>query len=87
MKTIATRLLAAGMAVLIGGFVSGCGERSQVVAYKSGKYQGKPDTKPWDNDPGTALYTTSKWTGGDQASWESALRTRAQGQNEYGRVP
>ena len=86
MNAIATRLLAAGMAALIGGFVSGCGERSQVVAYKSGKYQSKPDTKPWDNDPGAGLYTTSKWTGGDQVSWENALRTRAQGQNEYNRV-
>ena len=87
MKTISARLLAAGMAVLIVGLVSGCGERSQVVTYKSGKYQGKPDTKPWDNEPGAALYTTSKWTGGDQASWETAIRTRAQGQNEYNRAP
>ena len=86
MNTIVVRLLVAGLASLAVGLVSGCGERSQVVAYKSGKYQGKPDTKPWDNDPGTALYTTSKWTGGDQASWETALRTRAQGQNEYNRV-
>ena len=83
MKTIVARLLVAGLAV---GLLSACGERSQVVAYKSGKYQGKPDTKPWDNDPGAALYTTSKWTGGDQASWENALRTRVQGQNEYNRV-
>ena len=85
MKTMAARLLAAGMAALIALAVSGCGERSQVVAYKSGKYQGKPDSKPWDNDPGAALYTTSKWTGGDQASWESAIRARTQGQDEYSR--
>ncbi len=86
MNTIVVRLLVAGLALLAVGLVSGCGARAQVAAYKSGKSQAKPDTKPWDNDPGTALYTTSKWTGGDQASWETALRTRAQGQNEYNRV-
>ena len=66
--------------------VSGCGERSQVIVYKTGKYQGKTDSKPWDNDPGAAPYTSSKWTPGDQASWESAIRARGQGQNEYSRV-
>jgi len=85
MKTTRT-LIVAAVAALAVGLVSGCGERSQVVAYKSGKYQGKTDTKPWDNEPGAALYTTSKWTGGDQTSWETAIRTRSQGQNEYNRA-
>ena len=85
MRTSA-KVLVAGVVVLLASLVSGCGERSQVVAYKSGKYQGKPDTKPWENGPGAALYTTSKWTSGDMASWETALRTRNQGQNEYSRA-
>lgn len=80
------RVLLAGVFVLSAILLSGCGERSQVVAYKNGKYQGKTDAKPWENGPGAALYTTSKWTGGDQASWETALRTRSQGQNEYSRT-
>jgi hypothetical protein len=80
------RLLIAVAVAAAAGLVAGCGERSQVVVYQSGKYQGKPDTKPWDNDPGNAPYTTSRWTAGDKASWESALRTRSQGQNEYSRV-
>jgi len=29
----------------------GCGEREQVVVYKQGKYQGKPDNQSWANDP------------------------------------
>ena len=66
--------------------VAGCGEQEQVVVYKQGKYQGKPDTKPWDNEPGASLYTTSKWTKGDQGSWETAVKTRNQGQNEYTRA-
>ena len=83
------RLMALGAALLalsVAGLVSGCGEREQVVVYKQGKYQGKPDTKPWDDDPGSALYTTSKWTPGDKAGWETALKTRNQSQNEYTRA-
>ena len=34
-------------AVVLGG----CGESSQVVRYQQGKYQGKTDGKPWDNEP------------------------------------
>ncbi len=85
MKTTRTLIVAAVAAFAV-GLVSGCGERSQVVAYKSGKYQGKTDTRPWDNEPGAAPYTTSKWTGGDKTSWETAIRTRSQGQNEYNRA-
>ena len=28
-----------------------CGEKEQVVVYKQGKYQGKPDNRSWDNAP------------------------------------
>jgi len=66
--------------------LSACGEREQVVVYKQGKYQGKPDGKPWDSDPAASLYTTSKWTKGDQASWETALKTRNLYQNEMTRA-
>ncbi len=85
MKTM-HRLLIAGIAVAVAGLVSGCGEREQVTTYKQGKYQGKPDTKPWENDPGSARYTTSKWNRGDQASWEAALRSRSVAQNEYAKA-
>ena len=44
--------------------VTACGEKSQVVVYKQGKYQGKPDAKPWDSP---------EW-GGKQADWERAIR-------------
>ena len=82
----AGKALVAGIAILAVTLVSGCGERSQLVVYKSGKYQGKPDTHPWENDPGAALYTASKWTAGDKVSWEAAIRARAQRQNEYSRA-
>jgi len=66
--------------------IAGCGEPEQVVVYQQGKYQGKADTKPWDNDAGASLYTTSKWNKGDKSSWEAALKARNQYQNEYTRA-
>ena len=76
--------------VLAGAFacfgLAGCGgdaDRS-VVAYKKGEYQGKKDSKPWDNEPNT--WSASKWTKGDQASWENAIKQRAANQNEYARA-
>ena len=65
-------LVASGLAVAI----AGCGERPQVITYKQGTYQGKPDSRPWDNAPFK----------GDQKAWELALKDRAQSQNEYKRV-
>ena len=82
----AAKVLLAGAVVLFASLVSGCGERSQVVVYKSGKYQGKTDSNPWDSAPGASLYTTSRWTAGDKTSWETAIRTRNQSQNEYNRT-
>ncbi len=84
--SIAGRLLVATVALAALGLVSGCGESGQVVVYKQGKYQGKPDSKPWDNEPGSALYTTSKWARGDKTSWETALKARNLAQNEYTRA-
>ena len=80
-----TALLAIGAAV-VALALAGCGERPQVISYKQGKYQGKPDSKPWESDPSASLDTSSKWTPGDKTSWEAALKTRNLSQNEYNRV-
>jgi uncharacterized lipoprotein len=69
---------AAGL-LLLGALVctlAACSERAQVVNYKQGTYQGKPDTPPYQNPP----------FNGDKAAWERALATRAQAQNEYKRT-
>ncbi|HYT16426.1 MAG TPA: hypothetical protein VEL80_08610 [Burkholderiales bacterium] len=84
--TPSRKLILAGAALLVAFGIAACGEREQVVVYKQGKYQGKPDTKPWENDPGASLYTSSKWNKGDKTSWESAVRTRNLAQNEYTRA-
>jgi hypothetical protein len=83
----AARKFAPALAALVIALGLGaCGERDQVTVYKQGKYQGKPDTKPWENDPAAALYTTSKWDKGSRTSWESAVKTRNLAQNEYTRA-
>ena len=80
------RLALVGAAFLVALGLGACGERDQVTVYKQGKYQGKPDTKPWENDPAASLYTTSKWGKGDKTSWETAVKARNLAQNEYSRV-
>ena len=55
--------------------LAGCGEKPQEMV-KTGKYQGKPDTAPWD----------SPQFGGKQAEWERAIQARTQSQNEYVRT-
>jgi hypothetical protein len=70
------KLLVIAAAVALAGVAAGCGEKSSVTVYKQGQYQGKPDTRPWDNDQFK----------GDKAAWERAVKSRSLGQNEYVRV-
>jgi hypothetical protein len=85
MSTGCKAVLATAAILLVLG-LGACGEREQVIVYKQGKYQGKPDAQPWQNDPSSSLYTTSTWTKGDQASWETAVKTRNLYQSEYTRA-
>ena len=63
--------LAAGLAA--------CGEKPQTAGTK------KSDAKAWGGAQNA--YVAEGWKAGDQASWETQLRTRAQSQNEYTRSP
>ena len=67
-------ILAAAATLVLG--LAAC-EKSQVITYKQGKYQGKTDTKPWDNEQFK----------GDQVAWEKAMKQRASNQNEYRKTP
>jgi hypothetical protein len=67
------RVLAVGIALGALALVAGCGDKP--VVYKQGQYQGKPDSKPWDNDQFK----------GSQVEWEKTIKTRNQSQNEYSR--
>ena len=62
----------------------GCGEPEQVVVYKQGKYQGKPDAQPWNSEP--LAYESAKWAKGDRASWETQIKTRQLAQHEHKRI-
>ena len=75
MIDIRTTLLAAGTAALALA-LAGCGERPQVIQYKQGTYQGKPDTPAYSNAP----------FNGNRAQWDNEINTRAQNQNEYVRL-
>jgi major membrane immunogen (membrane-anchored lipoprotein) len=73
-------LLAAALAL------TACGEKEQVVVYKQGKYQGKPDNRSWDNEPLPADFRGGSWTKGDRTSWEETIKKRQLSQNEYKRI-
>jgi len=74
--------LACAAVVALG--TAGCGEKPQDAPMKSGKYQGKPDNRPWEGD--ALAYGTNEFKRGDKTGWETALKTRAQAQNEYTRA-
>ena len=70
MTLLAVVVTAAGI------LLTGCGERPQVISYKQGTYQGKPDTPPYSDAP----------FNGNRQDWDNAIRQRAQSQNEYRRT-
>jgi hypothetical protein len=70
MRTLLAIAVAAALAAVVG-----CGEKASVTVYKQGQYQGKPDKQPWDN----AQFK------GDKLAWETAIKKRNEGQNEYSR--
>jgi hypothetical protein len=74
MRASRLSLLAAAAAVALA--LAGCGERPQVINYKQGKYQGKPDTQAWANAP----------FNGNRQQYENTINTRTQNQNEYVRL-
>ncbi len=65
--------LAVGMAAVL--LLAGC-ERPQVINYKQGKYQGKPDTPAWQ----------SATFNGNRPDYEAAIKQRNQYQNDYKRM-
>ena len=73
--------------LLIGVLALGaCGEKEQVVVYKQGKYQGKPDSQSWANAPLAVEWRGSEWKQGDRACWEESFKKRQLSQNEYKRI-
>ena len=68
--------------------LAGCGESQQLgqaTTYRQGKYQGKPDSRPYDGASG-AYSGGAKWSAGDKVGWENAIKRRQLEQNEYART-
>jgi hypothetical protein len=64
-------VLAVGLAV----FLAACEKPQNAPTAR------KADTKAWDAAQNP--FVVPGWKSGDQASWESQMRNRAAGQNEY----
>jgi hypothetical protein len=71
-----TDALAVGISAAAALLLVGCGERPQVINYKQGTYQGKPDQPAWDS---------AKFKG-DRTAYDLAIKQRNQSQNEYKRM-
>jgi hypothetical protein len=76
-----------GALLVVAFALAACGEREQVVQPQSEKrYQGKVDTKPWDNAPLAQDFRGGKWEKGDQGSWEHQIKQRQLAQHEDKRI-
>ena len=73
--TRAMRWRLVGAAAVLALIVAGCGESPSVTVYKKGEYQGKQDTRAWAGEPFK----------GDKGAWETAIKARTKGQDEYSR--
>jgi hypothetical protein len=61
--------------------VAGCGEINQA---KTAGNTNRSDTAAWQGT--NSKHVAPGWQPGNQPSWESQLRTRAQNQNEYQKI-
>lgn len=77
--------IALAAAAVLALLATGCGEDTTVIVYKQGKYQGKPDTRPWEAGQ-SATSQPNQWPKGDKEAWEKAVKARTVAQNEYARV-
>jgi len=84
LRSAVQRVMAIAMVGACAVVLTGCGESLQVIRYQQGKYQGKTDSKPWDNEP--SPFSASGLTKGDRIAWETQIKTRNQNQNEYQRT-
>ena len=81
------KALFAGLTMLLfAAGLAGCGEPEQVVVYKQGKYQGKPDGLPWNSEPLPQEFRGGTWKKGDRTSWEEQIKNRQLAQHEHRRI-
>ncbi len=80
-KTSLTRMLCGSAALAAVVCVAGCGDKAQTATAR------KADAAPAAGTSGVnTAYTAAGWKAGDGTSWETHLKKRAEGQNEYTRT-
>lgn len=72
MRTAATVALLAGVLAL-----GACSEKPQTASHRKSDTAAAQGANP--------AYTAGTWKAGDTAAWETQIKARAQGQNEYAR--
>jgi hypothetical protein len=91
------RIMMLAAAAFAAAGLAACGEQPQVVVYKQGAYQGKPDQPAeqpqvvvykqgaYQGKPDQPAWAGAPWNG-NKTEWDTAIRTRNQNQNEYKRT-
>ena len=77
-------IIASISALVLTAGLAACGEQEQGASQRGAGTTVKHNTKPWAGDP--LAHEAGGFTRGDKASWDKALDTRAQAQNEYVRI-
>jgi hypothetical protein len=70
-------------AALLAAALAGCGEKSQDLTKGAAGSSVTRDTRAYEGEASKYALTTFKR--GDKASWETHMKTRMQGQDEYSR--
>jgi hypothetical protein len=68
---------------LLGFAMVGCGEKSQDLAKAPAGSSVTRDTRAYEGD--SSKYALSTFKRGDKTAWETHMKTRMQGQDEYSR--
>ena len=81
MKASLTRVLCGSVALAAVVCAAGCGDKAQTATVR------KADAALAAGTTGVnTAYTAQGWKAGDATSWETHLKKRAEGQNEYTRT-
>ncbi len=70
-------------AVVLGMALAGCGEKSQDLAPGPAGSSVTRDTRAYEGE--ASKYSLNTFKRGDKTSWETHMKTRMQGQDEYSR--
>ena len=79
-KSAGIKLLSAAVLAIV---LTGCGEKSQDLAQGPAGSSVTRDTRAYEGEG--SKYSLNTFKRGDKTSWETHMKTRMQGQDEYSR--